>query len=54
MNATQQVVTGDKQETAIQIANTCRLFGPQDDVLLFNSQMAAKAEKVMLKLLDCI
>lgn len=40
------VVTGDKQETAIQIANTCKLFSKSDRMLLLNSPLAKRSEKV--------
>jgi phospholipid-translocating P-type ATPase (flippase) len=33
------VLTGDKQETAIQIAHTCRLFTQETQILLLNSDM---------------
>mmetsp|Transcript_12445 Transcript_12445/g.31842 ORF Transcript_12445/g.31842 Transcript_12445/m.31842 type:complete len:593 (+) Transcript_12445:2-1780(+) len=43
------VVTGDKQETAIQIANTCKLFSDKDRMMTLNSTLAKKAEDVPIE-----
>ncbi|EDQ92264.1 uncharacterized protein MONBRDRAFT_23245 [Monosiga brevicollis MX1] len=36
------VLTGDKQETAIEIAHTCRLMDESQSTILLNSQLASK------------
>ena len=48
------MITGDKQETAINIAVSCRLFRTADDLLLCNAGEKDKALALVSKVCDCI
>lgn len=42
------MITGDKQETAINIAVSCRLVGNPDDVMMLNVDEKAESESMRL------
>eukprot|EP00743_Colponemidia_sp_Colp-15_P004221 GILK01004553.1.p1 GENE.GILK01004553.1~~GILK01004553.1.p1 ORF type:complete len:1297 (-),score=268.93 GILK01004553.1:216-4106(-) len=45
------VLTGDKQETAIEIAKTCKLIGPETETLILSSRTAEEFESKLTQAL---
>ena len=46
------VLTGDKQETAINIAYSCKLFTKKMEIILLNAHSRDSAEQILTKNLD--